>query len=152
MDQHQKELLLHALHKLKKSQAWPQQFAGVSRGEFFMLHKIVCLLKNSDDEKPGTKITDISVATEMSKPAVSQMLNSLEDKGMIERIMTKSDRRVVYVRLTEKGRSKMLETTRQMDDLMDEVVEMLGDEDTKELARLFDKLYVILEEIRNRSK
>lgn len=45
-----------------------------------MLHKISHLIRNSQEEKPGAKITDLSVAAEMSKPAVSQMLNSLEKK------------------------------------------------------------------------
>ncbi|NLJ30182.1 MAG: winged helix DNA-binding protein [Clostridiales bacterium] len=148
MEQNQKELLWSAMHRLKKSQAWPPRLSGVSRGEFFMLHQVARLERKKDGKAPGGKISDLSAATEMSKPAVSQMLNSLEDKGLVERIMTKSDRRVVYVRLTEKGRERLDATARQMNELLDRVVKELGPEDTEELTRLFIKLYQIMEKMK----
>lgn len=148
MDQNQKDQLLNAMHRLKKEQSWPQIFSGVSRGEFFMLHKIEYLCRGENEEKPGTKISDLSAATEMSKPGVSQMLNTLEDKGLIERVMTKSDRRVVYVRLTEQGKEKLGETARQMSLLMGRIVEELGPEDTAELTRLIQKLNQIMSKLK----
>ncbi len=152
MELSQKEMLMQAMHRMKKAQVWPPFFPGVSRGEFFMLHKIEHLVKNKDTEKPGAKITDLSVAAEMSKPAVSQMLNSLEEKGMIERVMTKNDRRVVYVNLTEQGKTQLEKIAKQMDSLLDEIVKELGQEDTEEFARLLNKLNHILEEIKNRGE
>lgn len=147
MDSSQKELLVQAMHRLKRTQTWNPPLGNISRGEFFMLHKIFHLVRHAE-EKPGAKITDLSVAAEMSKPAVSQMLNSLESKGMIERIMTKSDRRVVYVRLTDVGQEQLEQAAKRFDSLMDAVVEKLGQEDTAELARIFDKLYGILENMK----
>ena len=152
MEQSKKDLLVQAMHRLKKERTWFPVMDGVSRGEFFMLHKISHLIRNSQEEKPGAKITDLSVAAEMSKPAVSQMLNSLEKKGLIERIMTKTDRRVVYVKLTDSGKTQLEKIAQKMDELMDQIVEELGKEDTAELARLLDKLYIILEKTQERTE
>ncbi len=152
MEQSQKDQLIQAMHRLKKTQNWLPPLPGVSRGEFFMMHKIVALSKKADPEKPGAKITDLSVAAEMSKPAVSQMLNALEDKGLIERVMTKSDRRVVYVKLTDSGATQLKKAADHMTALLEEIIEGLGPEDTAELARLFEKLYRIMEEITKRKE
>lgn len=59
--------------------------------------------------------------------------------------MTKTDRRVVYVKLTDSGKTQLEKIAQKMDELMDQIVEELGKEDTAELARLLDKLYIILE-------
>lgn len=148
MEQTDKERLVQAMHRLKRTQTWNPPLGNISRGEFFMLHKISSLIQGAGEEKPGAKITDLSVAAEMSKPAVSQMLNSLEGKGMIERVMTKSDRRVVYVRLTDDGKAQLEMAAKRFDHLMDGLVEKLGQEDTAELARIFDKLHNILESMK----
>lgn len=145
MEQSQKEALMQSLHRLKKVHTWFTMPPEISRGEFFMLHKISHLSRDASPEKPGAKITDLSVAAEMSKPAVSQMLNSLEDKNMIERVTTKSDRRVVFVRLTEQGQKQLKATIESLNRLMEQVVDELGPEDTAELTRLFEKLHGIIE-------
>ncbi len=145
MEQADKEALMQSLHKLKRTQAWYPTLSGISRGEFFMLHRIASLSKQASEEKPGVKITELSVAAEMSKPAVSQMLNSLEDKEFVERVTTKTDRRVVYVRLTETGKAKLKEHAAEMGRKMDLIIKELGPEDTAQLTRLIDKLRIALE-------
>jgi DNA-binding MarR family transcriptional regulator len=83
----------------------------------------------------------------MSKPAVSQMLNTLENKKLIERVMAKSDRRVVYVKLTESGIEQLEKTHKQFQTWLDQIIEELGAEDTAELARLVNKLHLIMEHL-----
>ncbi len=152
MEQSQKELLIQAMHRLKRTHTWNPPLGNISRGEFFMLNRIAHLIRHMDEEKPGAKITDLSIAAEMSKPAVSQMLNSLENKDMIERVTTKSDRRVVYVRLTDNGKAQLDMAGKRFGRLMEEIVEKLGQEDTAELVRIFDKLNGILEDLRERGE
>lgn len=148
MEQKQKDMLMKSMHRIKKLRPWPPTFAGISKGEFFMLHTIIHLTHKKDDDNPGVKISVLCEKTEMSKPAASQMLNSLEDKGLVERIVTKSDRRVVYVTLTEEGKKVLDQAALHMTNLVEKVVERLGPEDTKELTRLFDKLYTIIDELK----
>lgn len=149
MEKSVKEALMQAMHRIKRMRAILPLFPGVSRGEYFVLHQIFHLSERAGPEKPGAKITDLSVAAEMSKPAISQMLNSLEKKELIERIMAKSDHRVVYVRLTKVGRTQLEKTHERLSELMDRIIEELGVEDAMELTRLFNKLYDILEKVHN---
>jgi len=147
MEQAEKEKLIEALHSLKKAQTWSTSIEGVSRGEYFTLHMIHHLTKNTNESKPGARITDLSKAAQMSKPAVSQMLNTLENKKLIERVMDKNDRRVVFVKLTDSGDEQLEKTHKQFQFWMDQIIEELGAEDTAELARLIDKLRVIMEHL-----
>nr|WP_319487528.1 MarR family transcriptional regulator [uncultured Caproiciproducens sp.] len=147
MEQKEKDKLLEAIHSLKRAQTWLPSTEGISRGEYFTLHTIHHLTEHVDDSKPGAKITDLSNAAQMSKPAVSQMLNILEDKKLIERVMAKSDRRVVYVKLTEAGAEQLKRTHQQFHYWFDQIIEELGEEDTAELARLVNKLHTIMENL-----
>lgn len=147
MEQAEKEKLLEALHSLKKAQTWPSSMAGIPRGEYFMLHMIHHLTKKLNESETGAKITDLSKAAQMSRPAVSQMLNSLENKKLIERAMDKSDRRVVFVKLTDNGKDQLEKTHQQFHCWLDQIIEELGAEDTAELARLVNKLHLIMEHL-----
>ncbi len=148
MDQAEKEKLIQAMHNLKRAHAWGPSMEGVSRGEYFTLHTIQRLTQEAGESGPGAKVTDLSRAAQMSRPAVSQMLNSLENKQLVERIMAKSDRRVVYVKLSEKGAEQLEKTHRQFHYWFDRVMEELGPEDTAELTRLVNKLHGIMENLR----
>ncbi|MGX8700090.1 MarR family winged helix-turn-helix transcriptional regulator [Caproiciproducens sp.] len=148
MDQAEKEKLIRAMHSLKRENAWGPPMEGVSRGEYFTLLTIRRLTQEAGESRPGAKATDLSRAAQMSRPAVSQMLNSLENKQLVERITAKSDRRVVYVKLSEKGAEQLEKTHRQFQHWFDRVMEELGPEDTAELTRLVNKLHGIMENFR----
>ena len=62
----------------------------------------------------------------MSMPAVSQILNSLEEKGLIERKMDRNDRRVVYASLTPKGNQLLEDVMSCFSKFMDRIVDGLG--------------------------
>ena len=145
MEQTEKDNLLEAIHSLKKAHSWGPMMPGISRGEYFTLHIISHLTENADKSAHGAKVTDVSRAARMSRPAVSQMLNSLENKQLVERVMAKNDRRVVYVKLTESGVEQLQKSHQQFHSWFDRVIEELGAEDTAELARLVNKLRVIME-------
>lgn len=53
-------------------------------------------------------ITDISERFVITPGAASSMCDKLEDAGLIERIRTKEDRRVVHIRLTGEGERRIL--------------------------------------------
>ena len=51
------------------------------------------------------RMTDVSRAMAISKPAATQMVNHLVKSGLVERTQSSSDRRVVYIQATPEGRS-----------------------------------------------
>ena len=85
----------------------------------------------------------------ITKPATSKMLNVMEEKGYIYRTSNKSDRRVVYVKLTEEGEEFLKDQNRKFENFTCRVVEKMGEEDTDNLIRLFGKLYDVIEELQS---
>src|SRR5690554_4694404 len=62
---------------------------------------IVCKLIYQNEQKSKlTQVKDISEHMGISRPAVNTILNRLEDRGLIERIRLKDNRKSVYVNLT----------------------------------------------------
>lgn len=130
---------MQKFHKLGIS----SKFSGeMPRSEIMMLKVI-----NLDTSKTeGVTISALSERLKISKSAVSQMINVLEDKGYVERITTKNDRRIVYVRLTEIGEQSLEKSLRSLLESLNQVFVRMGDEDTETLLRLLNKLYVIVED------
>lgn len=117
------------------------KFAGeMPRSEFMMLK----MIKIDTSENEGVTISALSERLEISKSAVSQMINVLEDKGYVERITTKNDRRIVYVRLTEAGEQSLEKSLQSMLKILNQVFEKMGEKDTETLLGLLNKLYLIV--------
>lgn len=72
---------------------------GIAPGEFFTLGMIE---RYQDSSTGGVEASLIREVSQMSGPAVSQMLKALEKKDYIKRVMVEEDRRKVLVCLTNK--------------------------------------------------
>lgn len=117
------------------------KFAGeMPRSEIIMLK----MININTSKTEGVTISTLSERLEITKSAVSQMINVLEDKGYVERITTKSDRRIVYVRLTEVGEQSLEKSLQSLLKSLNQVFEKMGEEDTETLFRLLNKLYLIV--------
>jgi len=150
LENNQRGELLEAIAKLKKARSFVPPLEGIPHGEFIMMHMIDHCIKEKNDnsEEPGVKISALSTHLHMSKPAASQMLNSLEKKGYIERKATQSDRRVVFVNLTANGYVLLEEIQQKYLELLNEILEKFSETDVKTLISLLNKLYDIMEQIK----
>jgi len=92
----------------------------------------------------GVTNSTLSELLEISKSAVSQMINALEDKAYVERLTTKNDRRLVYIRLTVSGEQRLEQQLQALLQRMAEIFDRMGREDTEDLLRLLEKLYLIV--------
>ena len=144
--------LVEAFVKFKKTRYFMPHAFGLPQGEFFMLHHVdIIAKKNAAHGTPdGVKVSELSAVVQMSMPAVSQMLNSLQGKGYVRRVAAESDRRVVYVVLTEKGRELLEKTMKDFLQRLEEVVAIFGEDNTNQLAALSDKFCEAIEEVRKR--
>ena len=116
-------------------------------GEFMALRIIYKLKMMQVEESIGVKTSDIGNCLFMKKPTTSKMLNNLEDKGYINRLSDKKDRRVTYIDLTQKGVDLLQKHHRSMINYTNEVINRLGEEDTKTLVKLLNKLCNIIEDL-----
>lgn len=69
----------------------------------------------------------------------SRIVDRLVKKDLVKKVVSKADRRLVDVTITEKG-LKLLELLDKYQDDMDNVLKNLDDEEAKTLNRLLDKI------------
>jgi DNA-binding MarR family transcriptional regulator len=77
---------------------------------------------------------------DISLPALSQSLDVLETKGMIERVKDAKDKRVTNVLLTRKSRMIMRHHRRHPSLYFNELFDYLGHKDSAELVRLMERV------------
>lgn len=107
---------------------------GMPHGEFTMMQTI-----RHHDKGEGVTISELSEYSQITKPAVSQIINVIEEKGFVERVTTKQDRRVVRVRMTEAGEAAVKASCAIASRKLDKVLEKMGHEDADAFLKLLDK-------------
>ncbi|WP_455544375.1 MarR family winged helix-turn-helix transcriptional regulator [Intestinibacter sp.] len=135
-----------AIAKFKRRPHKNIKIQNLYAGEYMALRTIE-KLKMINEDSIGVKTSDIGNCLCMKKPATSKMLNNLEDKGYIKRLSDKKDRRVTYVDLTQEGENLLKEQHQQMIDFTNRVVDEMGEEDTKTLTDLLNKLFDIIDHL-----
>jgi len=95
---------------------------------------------HSINQGEAVMVSQISSKLEISNAAATQMIDTLENQGFVERQYDDSDRRITLVKLTKDGKSALkfafMQTTVYLDGLFD----YLGEEDTNNLTRLIDRM------------
>ena len=94
---------------------------------------------NSVDNPSNVSPTDIGQFLSVTKGAVSQMLNSLEEKGFISRALSRENRRNTLVLLTPKGREN------EFNAKLDALIETMGRKDIEELIAIVERLTEVLD-------
>ncbi len=85
------------------------------------------------------RMQQLARATALSSSATTRLVNRLEDRGLLTRILCADDRRGIYTELTEAGR-ELLASARPLHD--DTLARALADAERKpELAPLVDALH-----------
>ena len=87
------------------------------------------------NEHHDCKMTDIATNFTLTPAAVTRTVNQLIDRGLVERYHDEADRRIVRVRITEKGRETMKRGMREISAVLGEVFDLMDDEDRMALMR-----------------
>jgi len=139
VDKEQREKLVsglgQAMDLLRRTKFNFDEQSGITKSEKFTL-----MLINDLDNKQLSTISEISKKIGVTLAAVTHHINSLEENGYVERSVSADDRRVSYIKLTEKGKmivDKLRETHRKK---ISEMIEYLGDNDSQKLISLITKI------------
>lgn len=111
---------------------------GISHSEF-------CLMNIIMDGKDGITVSEIAAELDVTPPAVSRSLRSLESRGLVSRETNLLNRRNTMVKLTENGRIFLEKSRKQMDAVMEYVDEKMGEERKKQLYELLAEMTDIIE-------
>ena len=116
--------IIARLHKLK----FGNMLTGISEIEFKTMSAISRISKSGD-----VKVSDIARYLELSAPAVSRTMKSLEEKEYIERHTDKQDRRNTFVKLTAKGEKQLKAWMKVFEEFSEAIFARLGDEKSNQL-------------------
>lgn len=91
---------------------------------------------------------DIQETLQISRPAISYLLNSLEKKRYIIREIDTRDRRKISVSPTPEGRSAAESSARKQRDLWAALLTRFGEAEMRQLAALLTRLGAVCEDLR----
>ena len=114
---------------------------------FALLHQLQ--LREEKGGIGGALLSEMQEYLHVSKAAVSQMLGSLENRGLITRETDPENRRTIIVRLTEKGNETIENVKRGFDSFIGMLIDRFGEKDTSEIIRLIYKFADIVKEVQD---
>jgi DNA-binding MarR family transcriptional regulator len=138
--------LLNALRRMRRVRwngpAGPDaSFAGLKPSELSLLYRI-----RRCGQAQGIKVTDLSSMLRVTSPTVTQLVNGLETRFLLERAKDVADGRIVLVKLTEEGDRIAQKAEQEMMAGFQAAVEHLGAEKTRQLIDRLSELYRYFEE------
>lgn len=125
------EWLLHRQQILSFTQAGP--LADTSRGQ----GRILATLKLQD----GINTKELAYILGMRVSSINELLSKLEKNGYILRVPEESDRRILNIKLTEKGRNEKQESPGRFSDIFD----CLNDAEKRSFEDFIDRLSAEIE-------
>lgn len=135
--------LFLALTLFKRLSGHQHSIEGCKPSEIRVLF---CIRRNKSLPGAEMKVSEISKQLHVTSPTITQLLNGLEANGLIERNIDAIDRRVVGVTLTEKGEQVAQRASDAFFGAMHELVEYLGEDQSKQLIDLLYKVFRYFDE------
>ncbi|EAE1330335.1 MarR family transcriptional regulator [Listeria monocytogenes] len=100
--------------------------------QFFVLHEIATY--------DGISATELAATLAVNKSAITPKLKKLVEKGYIRRERNQLDKRAVVLTISEKGNNVYEECEKQLELLVNEWLEILGEKDSEQFFELFQKI------------
>jgi DNA-binding MarR family transcriptional regulator len=134
------EALMQAFNRFKKKEVEADSSKDIRRSE---AHALVLL---SEHVEHGLKVSELSRVMRVSSPFVTQLINQLEERGLVARRADPKDGRIVNIALTEQGLHEAGEIHRMFHRRFTALVQHLGEAEARTLARLLNKTFDYVEE------
>ena len=100
---------------------------------------MICgMLSRQSPDMPLTA-TELGERTNLLKSQINHILTNMEQRGLIQRTRSTTDKRVVYVQLSEEGRRVYAREHAGVMEILNAVYEEFGSEKTRELTTMLKK-------------
>lgn len=143
MDDSIKVQLLNAIQRLRK----PILFSYFAQLDLTTLSLMKSIEDNSFESDTNIYMFDLQDELRISRGAISQIASNLEKKGYLVRETDKNNRRKQIVTLTSEGREAMQQAEAEFDEVLTAFLTQLGERDSHEMVRLFNRFADIAEEM-----
>lgn len=110
---------------------------GYTQNEKLVLYLIHETLKRTKEDK--VSLSHLRKRIQLAPSTVTPILNSLENKGVIQRLIDPLDRRNIFVKLSEKGISYTSQVYQELEKVIETYIEYMGEEDMDQFIRLIKK-------------
>ena len=104
-------------------------------------HTMSYIVKSTHSVMHGVSIGDLAKELQISPPAVSRAVSSLEKRGYVKRTTDLRNRRSVTVTATENGISAMKEDKIFFEKIAEKISQQIDDEQLETLETLLNRLY-----------
>ncbi len=111
---------------------------------------LICnILYRNASENPDRMLTatDLCAETKILKSQMNRILTQLEEKNLITKVRSQTDKRKVYISLTKEQSNAYLSQHKQILKLLDEVIEKLGKEKTLDIINTLNRISDVASEI-----
>lgn len=136
----------HMAHSLlRAARLWNEQAIARVRARGFANARLshTQVLPHLDLE--GTRLTDLAARLDVTKQAAQQLINELEEAGLVERVPDPSDGRAKLIRFTAFGRRSILDGLDVLRGIEDELRRDIGDHAVDVLGAGLAKVVAFLE-------
>ncbi len=141
MSQRSQEELLHALFLLKNLLG--SEFGKRSSIDDLSMQEYA-LLRRLSTSDGSADLTSVREYLAVTKAAVSQMLASLEKRGLLVREIDPANRRNLIVTLTPDGIVRLRQKEAQVERRLQELLDELGPKDALQFITLINKMNTVL--------
>lgn len=124
--------LIEVFHRLHRKEYEEKAYSDHKINEA----RTLLILKSAHPE--GMMVRDLSNVLRVSSPFVTQLLNSMEESRLIFRNKNDQDRRSVHITLTEQGMRDAENIDRHIYNFYVGLADRLGEEDSRQLAKLMN--------------
>jgi DNA-binding MarR family transcriptional regulator len=109
---------------------------NLSRSEYELL---ALLRMNLDEARPAITVSEISSLLSITPAGVTHLINPLEEKGFVQRLSDRSDRRICRIGLTAKGTQTADAMLAVIQQQLLGLINFLGPEDGAAFMRLMSR-------------
>lgn len=117
---------------------------NVSHTDF---HTMCYIAKSAESNPNGVSMGDLARELQISPPAISRAISSLEKRGYVKRMIDMNNRRSVTVIPTDEGIKAMDEDRRFFEKVAKRISFEIGEEKLNELEILLKQLYTTVHDI-----
>ncbi|VEU80997.1 MarR family winged helix-turn-helix transcriptional regulator [Haploplasma axanthum] len=124
------------LQKFRKNGAYKRYSKELTDAD---LNVLFCI-KFHDDSREKIKLTDIALRLGLTLPAVTHKVNDLEERGLIIKIASNVDKRIINLEMTTEAHKYVDQVIDKYYSPLIKISNYLGEEDTKALNRIIRKI------------
>lgn len=129
--------LIKSFMQFRKTGWHDKKIAGFNPSEFRVL---AAILRGANEQNTEMKVSEISQTLKVTPPTVTQIINSIEKDGFVERMIDPEDRRAVKIKLTPAGIEAVNMAKKAFTETFIGLIDYLGEEESDHLAELLFKV------------